>query len=116
MVGRIVTYFDIALANVHVNWYPNGNHFRPPHHDAYRNNPSLGENMTVIASFGATRVLTFQHRTGMSRHFPLENGTILYFGEEVNRHWKHGIDALGAANYSECRISISMWGVSRLQI
>jgi len=105
-------YFSLELANACINYYPDAVHWRPYHKDAYRHN----ENCTVLASFGSSRVLTFRHRRlGVTKHMPQRNGMLLYFAEGVNDVWLHGIDPLNAPEHSGGRISISLWGISRLQ-
>lgn len=117
IVESMCNYFDIEFRTAHVNFYPTDAHMRPYHHDAYKYNESLQENMTLIASFGSGRDLTFRHaRTGETKRFLLRNGMAFYFGRDINDKWLHGIDALADTEQRRThgRISISLWGICRL--
>jgi hypothetical protein len=71
------------------------------------------ETLSVIASFGATRVLTFQRDESIN-HVPLTSGSVMCFGRTVNERFLHGIEPLRQELHSEGRISIAIWGSSRL--
>jgi hypothetical protein len=116
VVRKSCAFFEVELANALMSYYPNGSSWRQPHHDAYKFNSNLRENMTVIASLGDTRVLSFKHQTnGILVHAPLKNGMLIYFNDGINNDWKHGIEPLLASGHSTSRVAISMWGISRLQ-
>ena len=108
----IQNYFQITIANVAVNYYTNGRSFKPFHKDKYQSNESL----TVIASFGDTRCLTFRHcATHHEKHFQQHNGTVTVFCGGINRNWEHGV-APSDVGSAGGRISISVWGISAFQV
>merc|ERR1712118_485629 len=65
-----------------INLYPGGSDMKPFHRDGYT--PGR-HNITIGASFGATRDLTFRHgSTGDEFHFQQNNGDVFAFREAVN--------------------------------
>ena len=95
---------------------PRSTDWKPFHHDSAAYNPkrAQNQNITVGVSFGATRELAFLHATtGTTVYFPQSNGMMFSFGRDVNIRWKHGINALSAAQQREDgrgRVSIILWG------
>lgn len=56
------------------------------HHDGHAE-----MNITVGASFGAARYLTFQHESGSERSFLQRNGDIFAFDHSVDSNFMHGV-------------------------
>ena len=97
-----------------LNLYENGNDWKPYHHDAAALKPEKAktQNITVGVSFGLTRNISFQSAKSYERiDFPLENGTVYAFGNQINIDYKHGIPQYNGIS-NEKRISIIIWGYS----
>ena len=104
------------------NWYKDASDWKPFHADSAAFNPqrARNQNITVGASFGAERELSFLHvGKGTDLAFPQTNGTAFSFGRDVNIRFQHGIRALppdkqstvrGAVEVGGGRISIVLWG------
>ena len=79
------------------NWYRDDSEWKPYHHDAAAIKPRFAkiQNITVAASFGATRDASFQHarHTDVTLDLSLPNGSMYAFSRETNKIWKHGITA-----------------------
>ena len=107
--ARVAHYLQMRVVNKAINHYSNGVSFRPFHRDRYRD----GEKLSVIASSAAARIITFIHAAnGREQDISLESGSLLVFGEGVNRDYVHGIRAMPSAGP---RVSVAMWGTSVLQ-
>ena len=100
--------------------YRDASDWKPFHHDSAAFNPqrAANQNCTVGVSFGAERELAFLHAQDSEQkiYFPQKNGTLFFFGRDVNIHWKHGVNALGreeqeALGVNKGRISIILWGL-----
>jgi hypothetical protein len=129
VVEKMRHYFDLDVQATRFNLYRKGE-WKPYHHDAAAVDASKADrqNITVAASFGATREISFQYaKTGdpiesrATVSFPLPNGTVYTFGAQVNVDWRHGVlpvlkdQSAEAAPPSEGtpstdRISIIIWG------
>ena len=57
----------------------------------------------------------------MRLYFPQKNGTLFFFGRDVNINWKHGVNALSQREQDDVaaragcppgRISIILWGLA----
>lgn len=77
-----------------VNLYEDGCAGRSFHHDCSAGD--RGRNITIGASFGAMRSLTFRHASDRSRafDFPQWNGDVFAFREGVNSAFEHGLHPL----------------------
>ena len=65
-------------------------------------------------SFGLTRDISFQHAKSYNRiNFPLSNGSVYAFGNQVNIDYRHGIPQLEEF-INKKRISIIIWGYSKI--
>ena len=114
LLARSKTYRDvISLGAAHfraepvrslVNFYRNGDDTTSFHSDQY----PYGENITVGVSFGASRLLVFEHIDTQQRfNFPQENGDCFAFTKEVNSTFRHAIPKQAGATG---RISVIFWG------
>jgi len=89
VLEHLVTLFDSKLLSWWINLYPSGRDAKKFHKD------NFGQNITIGASFGATRNLTFRHaETKEEFHFAQVNGDVFAFREEVNNTFLHGMYAL----------------------
>jgi len=68
------------------------------HHDGDKygggdsHNPSIKPNITMVASFGATRDFTLRHAdTGREFSFPQLNGDVISFDRQVDADFMHGL-------------------------
>jgi len=119
VIDKISRYFNMQPKSTRLNWYENSDHWKPFHHDAAAIKPHIAkkQNITVGVSFGAERDIAFEHsETKAVISFPLEDGTIYAFGNDVNSGWKHGIPQLAPEkSNNDGRISIIAWGWSESQ-
>mgnify|MGYP005648106845 FL=1 len=117
IMDKIVDYFDMDVKATRFNWYQNSDQWKPFHHDAAAIKPHIAkkQNLTIGISFGATRDIAFQHAQDKSVvSFPMPNGSVYAFGNDVNSIWKHGIPQLPEELKSdEGRISIIAWGKAK---
>ena len=117
-------YFDLVPSATRLNYYTKDNDWKPYHHDAAALKPEKAkvQNITIGASFGVTREISFQttHRNFNDRitiNFPLENGVVYAFGNKINSNFRHGIPQKidnDIKNNFIGRISIIIWGYSSL--
>jgi hypothetical protein len=78
------------------------------HFDAAAINPEKEavQNITVAASFGATREIIFENAvSGTTMSIDVTDGSLYTFGKTVNKTWRHGVKK----GYGP-RISIICWG------
>lgn len=118
---KMSDYFDIRRSSrgTRFNWYRDASDWKPFHHDSAAFNPqrAKNQNCTVGVSFGAERELAFLHAKDSDQkiYFPQKNGTLFFFGRDVNINWKHGVNALSRAEQevlgAKGRISIILWGL-----
>lgn len=86
VLEHLVTLFNAKLLSWWINLYPTGRDAKNFHKD------NFGQNITIGASFGATRDLTFRHaETREEFHFPQVNGDVFAFREDVNNTFLHGM-------------------------
>jgi len=73
--------------------------------------------VTVGASFGATRELTFVHvRSGVTASFPQRNGDVFAFTPELNTVFMHGVPKVGHGSQQRNdapRLSLILWGARK---
>lgn len=100
---------DVVNAEMQQWWanvYEDGSVGCEFHHDGHAE-----MNITVGASFGAARYLTFQHESGSERSFLQRNGDIFAFDHSVDSNFMHGVypvkEALGPLGP---RISVIIMG------
>jgi len=97
------------------NWYRDGSDWKPFHHDSAAFNPvrAADQNCSIGMSFGATRELAFRHAKSQELiYFPVPNGSLFYFGRDVNIRWQHAVNALPLEDQNgKGRISVVLWGL-----
>lgn len=95
---RIKMEMNIDILGCFLNFYENENHWLPFHKDQYGTN-------IISLSFGSTRQFVFQNTKSKNKlTFNLSAGDLIYFPEEVNKEWKHGI--MKSKNNIEPRVNI----------
>eukprot|EP00948_MAST-09A_sp_MAST-9A-sp1_P001424 g1424.t1 len=102
VVERMKQYFDMDVRSTRFNWYRDNSDWKPYHFDAAAVKPKYAktQNVTVAASFGIEREVSFQRAKGRKEsgglttvNLPLANGSCYLFGKKVNIDWRHGIPA-----------------------
>lgn len=109
IIDRLCEYFSIERKSVgtRFNWYRDSSDWKPFHHDSAAFNPDRAQtqNITVGASFGATRELAFirarefkdDEKSGAAQsekcrlYFPQTNNGAFSFGRDANILWKVSI-------------------------
>merc|ERR1712228_115784 len=111
VLQHLIGVFNVKPLSWWINVYPTGRDAKNFHKD------NFGQNITIGASFGATRNLTFRHaETRDEFHFPQENGDVFAFREGVNSTFLHGMHPLKSnALDPGPRISVIMMGRARRQ-
>eukprot|EP00928_Gymnodinium_smaydae_P046593 TRINITY_DN31043_c0_g1_i2.p1 TRINITY_DN31043_c0_g1~~TRINITY_DN31043_c0_g1_i2.p1 ORF type:complete len:983 (-),score=123.97 TRINITY_DN31043_c0_g1_i2:311-3259(-) len=93
VVSRMAQFFRTQIEGWWVNHYKNGSSPKNMHRDGWGRN--RGVNITLTASFGATRTLTFEavsrNTVPQTLECPQSNGDIFAFGHKVNEAFKHGV-------------------------
>lgn len=122
IVEILSDYFKLVPSATRLNYYPKDNDWKPYHHDAAALKPEKAkvQNITVGASFGITREISFQttHNNINDRiniNFPLDNGVVYAFGNNINSNFRHGIPQKidnEINNKFTGRVSIIIWGYS----
>lgn len=116
VLGELCDFFSVSpdSSGTRFNWYRDGSDWKPFHHDsaAFNVDRAKVQNCTVGISFGASREMAFRHATtGELLYFPQSNGTLFFFGRDVNIRWQHAINALPVDKQDgKGRISIILWG------
>jgi len=116
VIDELCNYFDMIPSATRFNLYNDSKEWKPYHHDAAALKPDKAkkQNITVGVSFGLTRDISFQHAKSYNRiNFPLENGCVYAFGNQVNIDYRHGIPQLEEL-INKKRISIIVWGFSKV--
>lgn len=114
IINTIEEYFSMDIHATRFNWFRNTQDWKPYHHDAAAIKPEKAavQNITVAVSFGTEREIAFQHaKSGSTVSFPLPNGTMYTFSNDVNVIWRHGVPQVPPEKQlNEGRISIVAWG------
>lgn len=113
VIRRLSRYFGVKVEGWWVNHYGVGSAEKRMHRDGWGR--QRGVNITVGASFGATRTLRFESvekasgRNGSREVLdcPQEDGDVLAFGEKVNQNFRHGVPGEPGAGP---RISVIIMG------
>lgn len=125
VVDMLTEYFDLDAYATRLNYYRDGQQWKPQHHDshAYGGNSAhananasggerLREDFTVGISLGAARSLVFVHEaSGHSFDFPQRNGDCFAFTSDVNNMFTHGVPRVNTPIGD--RFSIIVWGRRR---
>jgi hypothetical protein len=107
IVDKMAEYFGVVVLQTRLNYYRDGNDWKPFHHDAHAYG-NKEENFTMGASFGDTRELVFKHvGSGSTFMFPQQNGDVFAFNKEVNQKFMHGVPKKPRTGE---RFSIIAWG------
>eukprot|EP00746_Dinoflagellata_sp_MGD_P067372 gnl/MRDRNA2_/MRDRNA2_27809_c0_seq2.p1 gnl/MRDRNA2_/MRDRNA2_27809_c0~~gnl/MRDRNA2_/MRDRNA2_27809_c0_seq2.p1 ORF type:complete len:301 (+),score=51.38 gnl/MRDRNA2_/MRDRNA2_27809_c0_seq2:104-1006(+) len=114
VIRRMSMCFGVQVEGWWVNHYAVGSAEKRMHRDGWGR--QRGVNITVGASFGATRTLRFERAESASRannesrevvDCPQADGDVLAFGEVVNRRFRHGVPSEPGAGP---RISVIIMG------
>lgn len=109
IVTTMATHFGMQVLQTRLNYYRNGNDWKPWHHDSHAYTDGVRENYTVGVSFGASRTLQFLHEASkLTFSFPQNNGDVFAFNAAINKKFMHGIPK-DSSNTGE-RFSIIIWG------
>ncbi|ORC85342.1 uncharacterized protein TM35_000362020 [Trypanosoma theileri] len=125
IIDMLAEYFDIDVYATRLNYYRDGQQWKPQHHDSHaygssiKNNGNgnaegekLKEDFTVGITLGATRSLLFIHESsGYKFEFPQRNGDCFAFTGEVNTTFTHGVPRVNTPIGD--RFSIIAWGRRR---
>merc|ERR1711957_476887 len=115
MVAKMEKAFGIKATASRINLYRSGDDYKPFHCDRGRDDAGNPQ-VTVGASFGATRELTMMHiKSGVTATFPCGNGDVFSFTPELNKTFMHGVPKIGYGSPSEVdgrgeRLSLILWG------
>jgi len=109
IVEKMAEDFKITVLQSRLNYYKDGNDWKPFHKDRHAYN-EIQEDYTLGLSLGWSRELEFKHEeTQKVFSFPQNNGDIFGFNKIVNQKFLHSIPKkVGEVND---RISIIMWGI-----
>jgi len=114
-VAKLEAAFGIRASASRLNLYRSDADYKPMHHDRGRDEQGVPQ-VTVGASFGATRELTLLHvASGVTATFPQRNGDVFAFTPELNMTFMHGVPKIGFGSPSEVegrgpRLSLILWG------
>jgi hypothetical protein len=110
IVDMVCEYFDTEMFACRLNYYGNGEHWKPFHYDSHAYGAKgQKEDITIGISLGGTRALAFLHEKSKKQfNFPQLNGDVFAFTSEVNNRFQHGVPR-GPKECGE-RFSIIVWG------
>lgn len=114
IVAFLADYFDVEVYATRLNYYRDGETWKPFHHDSHAyGGRALREDFTVGISLGQSRALEWLHEpSGRVFSFPQDNGDCFAFDSEVNQRFKHGVPKSRDPNCGD-RFSIIAWGRRR---
>lgn len=113
ILNIVAKYFNVQVVESRLNYYKNGNDWKPYHHDSHafyndNNNNKIREDFTIGISLGGSRELSFvlaQDQT-YKFNFPQNNGDVFAFNKHVNKVFMHGVPK---SKSKDARISIIAW-------
>ena len=115
IIDNLCKYYQCDLIVCSMNFYKNGDDFAKFHFDKYKyhKNHSNKPDITIGASFGASRDLSFQSCANRKCQITIKqnNGDIFSFSDKVNEKFRHSI--LKIPNFNQERISIIIWGKTK---
>jgi len=115
-VAKLEAAFGIEASASRLNLYRSNRDYKPFHFDRGRDSTGIPQ-VTVGASFGATRELTFVHvRSGVTASFPQRNGDVFAFTPELNTVFMHGVPKVGHGSQQRNdapRLSLILWGARK---
>jgi hypothetical protein len=109
LVAILESSFGISAHIIRLNMYRDGDDFKPFHHD--RCIDEFGSpQVTVVASFGSPRELSFRNAHSIDiTSLIMTNGSVLAFPAGINAEFSHGVQRMGSA-CNGSRISLIIWG------
>ncbi len=128
VISQLCSYFAMTPSATRLNYYADGIDWKPYHHDAAALKPDKAktQNITVGATFGITREISFEsankNKSERQRiNFTLHNNYVYAFGNKINTDFRHGIPQLSEKHMEKLgkeqgRISIIIWGYSSLVV
>eukprot|EP00941_MAST-03F_sp_MAST-3F-sp1_P000592 g592.t1 len=126
IVKTLCDVFQVKPDATRINMFVSGADYKPFHHDAaaFKLELAKRQNIAVVASFGATREISFSHaKTKTTVNIELPHGSVYSFGNAVNCAWRHGIPAQYRkgekmpSNFGvdSTRISVVVWGKGKVE-
>lgn len=116
ILNKVAKYFNVQIVESRLNYYKNGNDWKPYHHDSHafyndNNNDNynkIREDFTIGISLGASRELSFvlAQDQNYKFNFPQNNGDVFAFNKDVNKIFMHGVPK---SKSKGDRISIIAW-------
>lgn len=107
LLKQVADHFGVTIIETRLNYYKNGNDWKPYHHDSHAFRDNVRENFTIGISLGGGRELSFLHEeSGNKFSFPQNNGDVFAFDKEINKAFMHGVPK---SKSKESRISIIAW-------
>ena len=128
VISQLCSYFAMTPNATRLNYYADGIDWKPYHHDAaaLKSDKAKTQNITVGATFGITREISFEsankNKSERQRiNFTLHNNYVYAFGNKINTDFRHGIPQLSEKHMEKLgkeqgRISIIIWGYSSLVV
>jgi len=118
IIQTLSDYFCCEIYASRLNYYRNGNDWKPFHHDSHAYCPKHQdkEDLTIGASFGMKRELEFKHvKSQQIFGVPQNNNDIFAFTSIVNEKFQHGVpkDKISQRSVVNQRFSIVVWGKRR---
>lgn len=123
IVRSLSVYFDVEVYATRLNYYANGEAWKPYHHDSHAyGDKQLREDFTIGASLGQMRQLSFVHVKRDSKKpdydtefsFPQNNGDVFAFDSFINTRFQHGIVKPRINKHKVGpRFSVILWGRRR---
>lgn len=109
IINKMADYFKVKVLVTRLNYYPNGDSWKPMHKDKNAHSNDCEEDFTMGASFGASRILEFKHDSSEKTFkFPQNNGDIFAFSKDINMNFIHGVPK--ASDLVGPRFSVIAWG------
>jgi len=91
LVQKMEEAFGVRANAIRVNYYRTNKDYKPMHYDRGSDEEGVPQ-LTIGASFGATRELTLMHvKSGVTMSFPQRNGDVFAFTPELNEVFMHGV-------------------------
>jgi hypothetical protein len=117
IVEKLSNDFNIDVTQSRLNYYRDGNDWKPFHHDSHAYGDKY-ENYTLGVSFGSNRIMEFIQddieqdiKLKERFKFPQHNGDVFGFNKEVNQKFMHSI--VKDPNQKQDRFSIIIWGYKK---
>merc|ERR1712228_1012452 len=115
IIDELCRFYECDLIVCSMNYYKNGDDFAKFHFDKYKyhKNHQNKPDITIGASFGASRDLAFESCANKKCKIVLQqnNGDLFSFSDVVNEKFRHSVPKI--SDYPKERISIIVWGKSK---